>query len=146
MQLCIGKCRSQEMNCLVPNLEILVWLLYGNGDRRAEFKENATRRVAVMAFNSLSSYAFDLLKIIAVISATFLSRAAWNLLHMVFIYPLSDPLRLLPGPDAARFLNHFRELMEYVVLFHLSETCTDLVHFKPKIQHRYSWKLGSYVR
>ena len=75
-----------------------------------------------MAFNSLASYVFTSLQIIAVIFATLLSRATWNLLHMVFIYPLSDPLRLLPGPDTARFQNHFRELMEYVVLFRLSET------------------------
>ena len=110
-------------------------MIYGNGDPTSEFKENATKRVWVMAFNSLS---FNFLQIIVVIFATLLSRAAWNLLIVLFIHPLSDPLRLLPGPDAARFQNHFRELMEYVILFHLPETCADLVHFKPKIQHRYS--------
>ncbi|KIL70583.1 hypothetical protein M378DRAFT_66688 [Amanita muscaria Koide BX008] len=31
---------------------------------------------------------------------------------MVFVLPLSDPLRMLPGPDGARFQNHFRELMD----------------------------------
>ncbi len=72
------------------------------------------------------------LKTAAVVCAIFLSRAAWRIVHMVFIYPLSDPLRLLPGPDATRFQNHFRQLMECVVFFSISETPVDSIFSSPK--------------
>ncbi|KAF8633944.1 hypothetical protein AX15_001127 [Amanita polypyramis BW_CC] len=58
------------------------------------------------------TYAVTPLKIIPVFFVALLCRGAWNLLRAVFIDPSSDPLRLLPGPDATRFQNHFRELMD----------------------------------
>ncbi|KAH8120630.1 cytochrome P450 [Phellopilus nigrolimitatus] len=39
-------------------------------------------------------------------------RGLWWLLNLLFIKPPFDPLRLLPGPDAHKMQNHFREVMD----------------------------------
>ncbi|KLO20407.1 cytochrome P450 [Schizopora paradoxa] len=39
-------------------------------------------------------------------------RGIWWLVNMLFVQPPSDPLRHLPGPDAPKMRNHFRETMD----------------------------------
>ncbi|KAI5119934.1 hypothetical protein M0805_000899 [Coniferiporia weirii] len=39
-------------------------------------------------------------------------RGLWWLVNLLLIQPPSDPLRHLPGPDAHRMQNHFREVMD----------------------------------
>ncbi|THH12146.1 hypothetical protein EW145_g165 [Phellinidium pouzarii] len=39
-------------------------------------------------------------------------RGLWWLVNLLFIKPPSDPLRFLPGPDAHKMQNHFREVMD----------------------------------
>ena len=56
-------------------------------------------------------------KILAIVFVVQILRGLWWLLNLLYIQPPSDPLRLLPGPDAPKMKNHFRELMEYVLVW-----------------------------
>lgn len=41
-----------------------------------------------------------------------LLRGMWWILNLLVVAPPFDPLRHLPGPDAPRLKNHFREVMD----------------------------------
>lgn len=60
-------------------------------------------------------------KVLGVLLVVQILRGLCWLVNMFFIQPPSDPLRHLPGPDAPKMQNHFREVMEYVIAPALDE-------------------------
>ena len=53
-----------------------------------------------------------LLKVVAICIVVQLLRGIWWLFNLFVVAPPFDPLRHLPGPDAPRLKNHFREVMD----------------------------------
>jgi hypothetical protein len=45
-----------------------------------------------------------------------LARGIFWLVNMLLVAPLFDPLQNLPGPEGAALQNHFKEVMEYVLI------------------------------
>ncbi|KAG6837201.1 hypothetical protein H0H93_013069, partial [Arthromyces matolae] len=65
-----------------------------------------------MAFNVLA-VVFLVFKVIAVCLALLLARGLLWMANMVLVMPLFDPLKNLPGPDAAMFETHFPNVMKF---------------------------------
>jgi hypothetical protein len=68
----------------------------------------------------MSVYVALLLKVVVkasiVVLLLLLARGCAWLFNMFLLCPPFDPLKNLPGPDGSALQNHFREIMEYVIL------------------------------
>jgi hypothetical protein len=51
-------------------------------------------------------------KILIVATMAVVLKALFSFLYMLFIRPLVDPLRHIPGPEGAYFQTHLRQVME----------------------------------
>jgi len=74
--------------------------------------------VRARAFGGVSTAVRDfsliIMKVCVVAVVVIILRGVFWFFHMLFVRPLFDPLRKLPGPQGAILQSHLREVMEYV--------------------------------